>query len=339
MPVIGHAFVGLAAAVCTTPPKKRAVALALWAPAIAGVAYLPDVTRQVLVWAGLVTHWGIAHSLLFNIVAAAVVAAGLARLSGRRWLSVYGICLLLVISHILMDSLQGSDRRLLWPWSDSRIHLTPDVIPHDTRREAIFFGTLFAVFMLGWWIGRRRAAGKPEPVARPRQLFFLGIGYGLTTLILLAAATTHYLRSVRQRQLDRADGLTRRGQHAAALAVLDEADRWPYPVPRARIDYLRAEAYTGLRDRARAEPCYLRAVQTDPSYFWAVADLANFYASGPEPPAERRQRVQPYLDLLRKRFPDHPSAAHYVQQIDRKLQAPPTSRPTSERAGSAPRRQ
>jgi hypothetical protein len=74
-----------------------------------------------------------------------------------------------------------------------------------------------------------------------------------------------------------------------------------------------------MGDRPRAEAYYLRAYLADPTYFWAVADLALFYASSGEPIAERRRLAAPYLNRLRTEFAGHPGLPEILARVERKL--------------------
>jgi len=69
MPVIGHALVGLATAVQYEPPADRhgrslgPAAIALWAPVVVVVSYVPDILSQLGSMAGF-RHASLAgHSL------------------------------------------------------------------------------------------------------------------------------------------------------------------------------------------------------------------------------------------------------------------------------------
>jgi hypothetical protein len=82
---------------------------------------------------------------------------------------------------------------------------------------------------------------------------------------------------------------------------------------------VRAEAYAGMGDRGRAEIYYLRAYRADRTYFWAVADLALFYASSEEPVEERRRLAAPYLSRLRTEFVGHPALPAILSRVEQKL--------------------
>jgi tetratricopeptide (TPR) repeat protein len=130
---------------------------------------------------------------------------------------------------------------------------------------------------------------------------------------------THRLREVRVRQLDQARALIRDGRAAEALLLLDEADHWPNTAGPGRVDYGRAEAYLQLKDRYRAEIHYHRACEADPAFYWALADLALFYANAPEPLAQRQRQAEPYIALLKERFAKSPQLPGLLKKLGRKL--------------------
>jgi hypothetical protein len=85
------------------------------------------------------------------------------------------------------------------------------------------------------------------------------------------------------------------------------------------VDLVRAEAYAGMGDGARAEALYRRAYDADPTNFWAAVDIAEFYAGCDRPAAERRALVQPYLDRLRTEFSAHRELPAIVARIEQAL--------------------
>ena len=55
--------------------------------------------------------------------------------------------------------------------------------------------------------------------------------------------------------------------------------------------------------------------------FWAVADLAEYYASSDRPLDERQRLARRYLDDLQARFRNDRHLAQIVKRIERKLRA------------------
>src|SRR5207244_1792911 len=119
------------------------------------------------------------------------------------------------------------------------------------------------------------------------------------------------------------DALAQR-DYTAAIQLADSVQPWPGAARPGEIDCLKAEAYADSGDRRRAEEHYLMARAADPSYFWSLADLADFHADPKQPLELRRQQAAPYVQELRTRFAGHPDLPRVLQKISRKLQEPPT---------------
>jgi membrane-bound metal-dependent hydrolase YbcI (DUF457 family) len=325
MPILGHAFVGLATAIATAPPENarrgRAAPL-LWIPVAVGLAYAPDVAERLLTL--LTPHGDVAaHSFLFAVLFSIAVAPVLGRLFGIRGRAAFAITLFSIGCHDLLDMLQATDRAPLWPLSRRTVGVA--VLPGGARAETAAFGALLASFLIGGWTASREKTRRLVSNAVP--------GRGSTAAGLVAAAATgllfivpygvHKLRSLREGQLEEATALLGRERYFDVLPLLDQAERWPSAARRGRIDYLRAEVYQGLGDRRRAEEHYLRSLKTDPHYFWLVADLAVFYASGDEPRSERGLKAKPYVERLEREFSDQPELSQVLDRVRRKLQAQP----------------
>ncbi len=380
MPVLGHAFVGLATATCTRPKKVDTAGAALWAPILVGLAYLPDIVNQIAITAGLGNRQIVTHSFFFAVAASLLIGPALAWLARRAVPGIWLLTLFSISMHVVLDILQGSNRQPWWPFSDQHVKLKERVIPIGMYREVLLFGIPFAIFWVGhslvaWWLAsRRRRRGAPIPVRRPtarvshrssedppayeafplpavppplqekaeryvehpdkgsaRYRRLVWAGRIVTATILLSAATLHYLKGVRNRDLEQAFTLVRQRDYANALTAIERAERWPYVASPGHIEYAKALCYEGLGDRDRAEAWFLASIRADPSYFWPLADLVEFYATAKEPLAERRRRAMPYLERLRTRFAWHYRQAQFVKSMERALADPPR------RAPSAPR--
>lgn len=333
MPVIGHAFVGLATAVAATPRRSKPGALLLWPAIIVGIAYLPDIVKQILITVGARDYQFMAHSMPLGVAVAFPLAAGLCGLTGQRFGVALAVCLFLILGHDALDYLNASDRQFLWPIFETRMHVARHVLPESLWREAVLFGGLFAAFLVVWLIARtalrwRRTSGASDQVRRRAPLV---AGYVLAGCVVVTAAATHRLRELRLEQLLAADRMIVGRDYESALALIEQAARWPYGGPHSRLDYARARAYAGLGDRELAAQHYLRSMRFDPTYFWAVADLADLYASGDEPLEDRRRRVEPLRRLLETRFAHHSATPYTLARIDRKLQKAGT-RPAANRS-------
>lgn len=323
MPVLGHAFVGLATAVCTRPTKNVTESSALWTPTIVGLSYLPDIAAQIILVAGLNGCLLACHSMLLAPAAVVAVAVLMERLIPVTFRRAFAVALLCILLHDIMDLLQGSDRMPWWPVSDRHVQVGEGVFPSGVYHEILLFGLFYGVFLGGCRFWQRHRTGKAARQAArstPGRRF-LWFGRAVTVMILLCATGTHYLRGVRERQLAFTQTMLSRGEYAQTLAALDKADHWPSVAKPGRIDYARAESYLGLGDRARAEQYYLLSIEADPSYFWCLADLALFYASSDEPVEARRHRTAPYLSRLQSEFADHVALPRFLVKIERKLPA------------------
>ena len=329
MPLLGHAFVGLATGMAVAPfpserppatPRERA-AEALWLPATVALAYVPDLVTQLGLLLGMPRAGLLAHSLLFAIALAAPLTALGALAGGLPAGRLLAVVLGSVVLHDVLDVAQSTDRQPWWPLSSGAVRLPLALIPADPRWEALAFAAGFAVFLAAL-IALRRARGR-----RPARRFApTWPGRALIVALVAAAALTHHLRDLREHRLDEARDLLEGRHPAEALAALDEAERWPSTAKPGRADHLRGEAWLGLGDRARAEHHFRRSYEADPDFFWLLADLGAFYASVDAPASERRRLAAPYLERLRRDFAGHGAQPAALARIERHLVEPPRGR-------------
>jgi membrane-bound metal-dependent hydrolase YbcI (DUF457 family) len=283
---------------------------------VIAAAYFPDAFAQIGLLAGWADASRAGHSLLLALVATPAVAAAVAAAGGlsyARGLLVAGVTLGL---HDLFDILQSTDRQPLWPFSDRPVAPRP-LLPESSLGEAVVFGALFLAYLWVARVRRRPVLAGPAPAGRLAWAGRIG-----TAALLALAVVTHGLRGRRERQLEAARASIERGEESAGLALLADAARWPSTAKAGRVDYLRAEAHAARGERALAEQHYLRSRRADPAYFWSLADLALFYARGPEPVEERRRRVLPLLERLRADHPRHAALPRVLAQAERALGRP-----------------
>jgi membrane-bound metal-dependent hydrolase YbcI (DUF457 family) len=322
MPVFGHAFVGLGTAIQWEPKTGRdgrplpALAAACWIPVVVVVSYLPDIVTQIGSMTGLSRAGLIGHSFTVGAAAGAVTALIWARAIGASRIHLLIVTIGTILGHDVLDILQASDRAPFWPWS-TRIVSVGTVLPGRSLSEGVMFLLLFGFFAV-WRVRSGRTLGSlaGHPPLSQRVAW---VPRGAIVAVVLVAVVVHSIRSGRERQANLAGRLLGEGRYAEALAAAATADRWPWPARPGRIDLIRGEAHEALGQPAIAEGYFLRAYREDPTNFWAVADLAEFYAAGPAPSAERRRRVQPYADELRERFPRHERLADVLARVDRRL--------------------
>jgi hypothetical protein len=328
MPVLGHAFVGLAIGVSTrrsdrqhSAPRGIGAASALWLPAVVTLAYLPDIVAQLSVIAGWSDGRLLGHSVLFAVAVSPVIAVVLMWLASVSFLRACVTALVSLLVHDVLDLAQATDRAPWWPLSDRHVGFELGLIPTGLLHEAAVFGGLLLAFLaLRHAAHRWTGQSTVNPwISGEGQVPLVWLGRAFILAVVLAAAVTHSLRDARDSQLEAGRALVEQRAYQAALEVLAGAEPWPSTTKPGRIDYVRAEAYAGMGDRPRAEAYYLRAYLADPTYVWAVADLALFYASSGEPIAERRRLAAPYLNRLRTEFAGHPGLPEILARVERKL--------------------
>lgn len=166
MPVIGHACVGLGAAAYRRRPGSDSSALPhaapWWTAAVVMVSYLPDVLGSLSDAAGL--GWGraAAHSLAGATLATALATPALARLGRIRCRRAVAIAAFCLFSHVLLDLLAATDRRLWWPFSMQGVGLDLQLIPANSLAELALFGVPCAAVII--WRRRRRGPNAESQV-------------------------------------------------------------------------------------------------------------------------------------------------------------------------------
>jgi membrane-bound metal-dependent hydrolase YbcI (DUF457 family) len=328
MPVIGHAFVGLGTGLQFEPAARRdrqppsPLTRALWLPAVVAVSYVPDIVTQLGSMAGL-AHANLAgHSLIVALAGGLGIAALWAAMTGLSFPRLLAISIGSILGHDLLDLLQTTDRAPFWPWS-THIVSVGAILPRRTLIEGPLFLLLFVLYVL-WRMrtGRSLELLRALVDLRPRAASAaVWAARAAVVAILLTATGTHALRAERERAAREAGLLNAQGRYEDALRVVDTADRWPWPARPGRLDIIRGEAHEALGQPATAERYFLQAYREDPTNFWAVADLAEFYAARDAPPDDRRRLTQLYTDELRRRFPRHEHLHDVLARVDRKLNA------------------
>ncbi|MBI4580231.1 MAG: hypothetical protein HY718_11045 [Planctomycetes bacterium] len=333
MPVIGHAFVGLATAIEAAPATGLRRNPAIWAPGLVALAYLPDIVGRAVAFFRPGPWREMGHSVLLAVPLALISATGLVLLFGLTWRRSAVVASVSLGAHIGLDLLSG-DHLLLWPASSASIGLSLAEEARAFILELLVFPALFVLFLLvrRVWTGHHPSGeGGSSAAAAFRTGGWSGVG--LTALILVAASVTHGLGWLRHHQMAAAWNKCRQRDFAGALVLFDRASCWPAMPKPGRVDYARAEAHWAMGNRAAAEEYYLRSYRADPSYFWCVVDLANLYASAGQPLEWRRRHAEPYLQRLRTEFTDQPERLNLLARIDRKLGL---EQPTSMSAAVAP---
>ncbi len=321
MPIVGHAFVGVATAL-TVPQRAKAAEPRRgpggWLAALVALAYLPDIVGHGSTLLGFSDWRPASHSVLFALLATAALAPVLAWAfeigRGRAAAIVFGS----VMGHDILDFLQGSDRVLSWPFLDHRLRLRSNVIPENAIGEALFFSVAFVAFLATRvWAGKTSSLGGWRPGSWRGGL--------VAGVILLAAVASHVSHTLREREVDTVEHLLRSHEYTEALLHLDRLRYWPTPRRSSEVDRLTARALVGKGDRAAAEARLLAAERAEPDDYRLVAELALFYASSDAPEDERRRRVAPYQARLEQDSSRRRDFRRVLAQIEERLAAP--SRP------------
>lgn len=319
MPVVGHAFVGVATAL-TVPQRPKAAEPRRgpggWLAALVALAYLPDIVGHGSTFLGFSDWRPASHSVLMALLATAALAPVLAWAfeigHGRAAAIVFGS----VMGHDVLDFLQGSDRVLGWPFLDQRVRLRFNVIPEGAIGEAFFFSVAFVAFLAA-----RVSAGKTSSLGGWRRGSWRG---GLVAgVILLAAVASHVSTTLREREVDTVEHLLRSHDYAEALRHLDRLRYWPTPRRSSEVERLTVRALLGKGDRAAAEERLLAAARAAPDDYRLVADLALFYASSDAPEDERRRRVAPYQARLEQEFAQRRDVRRVLAQVEERLAGTP----------------
>ena len=326
MPVVGHAFVGLATAVQFDPASRRdgrapsPFAAISWAPAVVAVSYAPDLVTQLGSSAGWTRAGVFGHSLAVAIAGGALIAVCWSKATALSLRRLLPLSIGSIVAHDVLDLLQSTDRAPFWPWSARIVTAGRPLLPTGLASDAIFFAALFALFAV-WRLATGRTLG-PLTAARPAEVprRVAWIVRGTAAALIAAALAAHAFRERLEHQLDAAEHLVERGRFAEALALADRADSgWLAAVKPGRVDIVRAEAYEAMGDLSRAESLYRRAYAEDPTNFWAAVDIAEYYANLDRPADERRRLAEPYVAALRSRFVSYRELPAILDRIDRRL--------------------
>lgn len=322
MPVVGHAFVGLATGLVTRPRGASAWTSALWVPGMVALAYLPDISDQMVLLLGWGYRPSISHSLMFLAISSAVVGIPLARTMRSRYRRGMGVVLFSVAAHLALDVMQSPKRTPFWPFRHDAIRVGGGVLPIEIVWEGLLFGAMFGVFMAVRFVlrGIRGPGIAVRPAATTAAMTWCG--RAVVGLLMSLAVVTHLLKHARAKDLQRAKTMNVSGEFHSALAMLDRADRWPAPFSPGQVDFWRARVWRSLGDRKRTEDYLLRSLEDAPGYYYTIANLAVFYASSDDPVEDRRRRVRPYVVRLRTYCAGHPKLGRLRRRLEHWLGEP-----------------
>jgi membrane-bound metal-dependent hydrolase YbcI (DUF457 family) len=182
---VGH---GLAAfTVSWRPSRALRFNAAVWLPALCILSVLPDIDFYpgLLIGHPNLYHHGWTHSLFFCGGVAGLIAAFLALARKPGALKAGGLCLLVLISHLVLDCL-SKDRtppyglQVFWPFSErfvsSPVTLFPDVdkgpdngtfllrlFTLHNARTLLVETCILGPFAAWTWFRSRKTAGKGAP--------------------------------------------------------------------------------------------------------------------------------------------------------------------------------
>ena len=320
MPVIGHAFMGAAAALVVIPrsARERAGPVAAprwWLPALVGVSYAPDLFGFGFAALGVDLDGArrLTHSAAFTVSLSLLLALSQRMAGALSFRRTFWVSATLLWLHVLTDVAQGSPHGGWWP-----LPAAGDVIsgwlPDTLTAELGVFGSFFLIIAAGRSLTKSGGHG-PRLVAAAHPF----TSWALVIAVAMSAFLADTSRRKRDQELRLASALITSRNYPEALSALDRAGKWRWGGKGSRLEYLTGVAYAGLRQHDRAEFHLKRAMTMDPRYFWAAADLALLYASTEGDREHRQLLVRPLVDRLRSEFANHHQLPLILHQIERKL--------------------
>lgn len=323
MPLFGHAFVGLGAALYTKPRAHDSFGAAMWVPILIFLNYLPDIIAQISSFLGRRGAETASHSLVSGVLFSLIISPGLMVLAQLSFRRAFLISLCSILVHDLLDLLQTPGRLFLWPVSSWQFSPEYTLTPMSARDEIIVFGFFYIAALIIYVTCFYKHNSQPRSVKTKQQQSLVWLARILVIIILMSAGATQYLKKIRAEKFNQAKAVLEITKYyTVGLGLIEEAGRWPYGASFTWIDYFKARAYLGLGDRKQAELYYKKSLDEDPWNIWCVGDLALLYASTNEQIAYRRRRVSPYIKLLVENFSDHPALQGYLKKIEAEIGTP-----------------
>ena len=119
MPVIGHALAGLSVAVWGDASRRLVTPVSFGQRVLlfVGLAYIPDLTAQLGVFADFKTAPLLGHSLVFAAAIALVLTPAVARATRLTFRQAATLVAGSIVLHDVMDILQSPRRMPFWPTS------------------------------------------------------------------------------------------------------------------------------------------------------------------------------------------------------------------------------
>ena len=326
MPLLGHAFTGMATAIIVAPQdqKNAASSQSLLAPflttSLVIFSYLPDIVSQC----GLFFNWYGARQLGHSILFALLISPATGFILNRQTSFTKKQCILLGLStilfHDLLDILQSTDRQPFWPFSTTNFGSTFTVIPTDPTKEGFLFSLFYGV-VLAWYLhsGRKKSStGNTYNQPRPTPIQKWGEKI-LLILIMLIALATYHLRTQRMHTFRHAMSMFHQQQYSTSLALFNKVDRWPGIAKPGRLAYFKGVIYIKLHHPVLAEKYLLLSYHRNKNFFWCIGDLALLYATSDKSRSQRMSMAHPYIQRMRRDFSRHPDFQQYMHKIQNSL--------------------
>ena len=325
MPLLGHAFTGMATALIVAPHSSHNHAKSLSAASapflttsLVILSYLPDIVSQCCLFFDWYDGRKLGHSLLFALLISPAAGFILNHQTSFTKKQCFLLAFATILLHDLLDILQSTDRQPLWPFDSSLVGNGITIIPHDPTKEALLFGLIYCL-VLAWYLYRRRGkklGHNNDQIPAFQQKWSERILIGS---IILIALTTYHLRIQRVRLFHQAVPFLHQQRYSELLNMLDKVDKWPRIAKPGRIDYFRGVAYWKQHRIKIAEKYLLQSYARDHNFFWCVADLALIYASSDQPQLQRASLAAPYIHQLQTQFSRHRDYSNYMKKINKHL--------------------
>lgn len=324
MPLLGHAFTGMATACIVSTSSKTNTSKSdnyfspFLSSTLIALAYLPDIVSQVL----LLLNWHngrtFGHSLLFAVIAAIPAGILLCRQTPFTLKQSVALGFSSILLHDILDILQSTDRQPFWPFSTATVGTDFSYIPTNPTKEALIFASIYCL-ILGYYFLRHKRVPLPPQTSKPYSTTQVWIGRLLIFSIVLSAVATHHLRSQRLREFQQTRPYLKQHKYKELFQTLDTVDKWPKITHAGRTDYFRGEAYLQQHKLDLAETYFLKSYAQDNNFFWCVANLALTYALSDRTQEKRVTLSAPYLFQLQTQFSRHREYPNYMRKIQHNL--------------------
>jgi len=334
MPLLGHAFTGMATALIVGPYSSKKSEIPSFSPVpfltttLVIFSYLPDIVSQCCLYFDWYDGRLLAHSILFAFLFSPAAGLILNRLTSFTKKQCFLLAFTTIMLHDLLDILQSTDRQPLWPFSTTLFGNGITIIPHNPTKEALLFGCIYCL-VLSWYLFQRRGRKSVHTCNHMppfRQKWSERILIGTIILIVLA---TYHLRVQRTHSFQQAMFYFHHQDYSNALRLINMVDKWPRIAKPGRLDYLRGVIYMQQHRPVLAEKYLLLSYNRNQNFFWCIGDLALLYAKTHKTHSQRIALTEPYLRKMRNNFSHHQDFSQYMQKIQLALASrhPPQAAP------------